>query len=139
MQNISPALVLLWDVRRSLENGQSVSRGVQQFCKRSIDDSFKNQVNWWWLSQSNPQIHFSKQDLGVYRRQLLEILELGLKGQPILPSLKGLEVEMLSSCEDEIQIYVSRLPLLSLFPLMFLIFPSMIMLLLLPLLNLLKF
>jgi hypothetical protein len=139
MENITPSLVLLWDVKRALEKGLSVGVGVQSYLRRKPQNIFSRQVGEWWRAQNNTKASFDKSALGIYRRHLLDVLETGLKGQAVLLTLKSLETELILSCEDEIQMHTARLPLLSLIPLMFLIFPAMMLLLLLPLLKLLEF
>lgn len=139
MENIAPSLLLLWEVRRALESGRAVSLGVKNYLKRSPSSIFKKEVEIWWLALGNDQITYDKSHLSLKRQHLLEILELGLKGHSIVNSLETLEDELILSCEDEIQQHVSRLPLLALFPLMLMIFPSMMILVLMPLLRMLQF
>lgn len=138
-ENIAPSLMLLWEVKRALEKGQSVSLGIKNYIRREKPEAFRHQVEIWWAAQSNLQIFYDKSLLSYKRRYLLEILEAGLKGHGILQALYGLENELILSCEDEILNHVAKLPLLALFPLMFLIFPSMLLLLVVPLLKLLQF
>jgi hypothetical protein len=145
MENVAPSLVLLWDVLWALERGLSVTHGVQSFLRRSEKNSFKNQIEMWWQSLKNPSLqfkesqHFDKSKLSATRRQLLETLELALEGESVLPQLRFLETEMLMSCEDEIQRYTAVLPIKMMFPLFGLIFPSMMILLIFPLLRMLQF
>lgn len=139
MENVSPTLLLLWEVRRALEKGRSVSFGIRHYLQRHQKDKFANQVEIWWLSQSNRSVGFSKTQLGLHRRFLLELLEEGLKGHSIGHALQSLENELILSCEREIQEHLARLPLLSLLPLMGLIFPSLMLLLAVPLLRLMNF
>ena len=139
MENIAPPLVLLWDIKRELEKGHSVSSGIKNYLKRPKSDVFQYQIENWWAAQNNSKVVFIKSQLNYKRRYLLDILEAGLCGHGILQSLQSLENELILSCEDEIQNHVSRLPLLSLVPLMFLIFPAMMLILIMPLLKLLQF
>lgn len=139
MENIAPSLLLLWEIKRSLETGRSVSAGIKNYLKRSPDDDFKSEVEIWWLAMNNDQIKYNKSHLNLKRHYLLQILELGLKGHSIANTLESLEDELILSCEDEIQLHVARLPLLALFPLMVMIFPSMMLLVLMPLLRMLQF
>lgn len=142
MDDLSPSLLLLWDVKRSLAKGFSVANGVQMFLLRqphdSADKMFKTQVTTWWLSQNNPTEIADLSVLSVHRRYLLELLQSGLRGQGIGVALNELEREIIFSCENEIQRRLAVLPLISLFPLLFLIFPSLMLLLLVPLLQAFK-
>lgn len=135
MENITPPLVLLWDVRRSLEKGQSVGVGIKSYIARTRINEFQQQINIWWAAQSNSKIVFNRSGMNHRRQFLLEILEAGLKGHAILPNLQSLEDEIILSCEDEIQNHIALLPLLSLLPLMFFVFPAMMILLIWPLME----
>ncbi len=139
MENIAPSLILLWDVKRSLEKGQPLSLGIKSFLARNRKNIFADQVESWWLAQNNPNISFDKQKLTLTRKYLLEILEQGLRGQAVLESLKAYEAELILSCEDEIQKHIARLPLVLMIPLMGFIFPAMMLLLVGPLLNAIQF
>ena len=139
MEDVSPTLILLWDIKRSLEKGQAIAIGMKTFLNRKIKDRFYTQVDQWWLSQNNVLVSFNRTELGPSRKYLLEILEMGLKGQAILELLKGYELELIQNCEDEIQSHISRLPLILMFPLMGLIFPALMLLLLGPLLKVFAF
>lgn len=139
MENITPTLVLLWDTKRALQRGLSVSVGIKNYLKRSSDEVFRKQVEQWWIAQSNPEVIFDKRQLSYLRRHLLEVLEMGLKGHAILRLITTIELELIESCEAEIQNHIALLPMISLLPLMFLIFPSMLILLVAPLLKMLQF
>ncbi len=139
MENLAPSLILLWDVRRSLEKGQALSTGIKTFLARKRTSLFADQVESWWLAQTNPQISFDKQKISMTRKYLLEILEQGLLGQAVLENLKSYESELILSCEDEIQKHIAKLPLLMMIPLMGFIFPALMLLLVGPLLNALQF
>ena len=139
MENLAPSLILLWDVKRAIENGQAASQGIKCFLSRERSEVFHFQTKEWWDSLSNPNIRFDKRRLNPHRRMLLELLEAGMRGLPIAAALKNLEAELILSCEDEISTHVSRLPLILLLPLLGLVFPSMLMLLILPVLDMLRF
>ena len=139
MENIAPSLILLWDVKRALEKGHSLSSGIKTYLARNSSDSFKNHVESWWLAQSNPNKAFEKHKLTMTRKYLLEIFEQGLRGQAILENLKSYETELVLSCEDEIQKHIAKLPLVLMIPLMLFIFPAMMLLLVGPLLNAVQF
>lgn len=138
MANIAPSLLLLWDVKRSLEKGKSVSFGVKNYLMRPVQDNFKSNIEIWWASQTNNLIIFNKSQLNHKRRYLLDLLEAGLRGHSILTALSDLENELILSCELEIQNYVAKLPFLTLIPLMFFVFPAMMILLIAPLLRLMQ-
>lgn len=137
MENIAPPLILLWEVRRALEKGQSVGTGIKNYLQRIKTGNFRHQIERWWISQFNPHNFYDKAELGLKRRFLVEILETGLKGHGIMPALQNLENELILSCEDEIQKHVALLPLYSLIPLMLFVFPSLMIVLVTPLMKML--
>lgn len=139
MENLAPSLILLWDVKRALESGLSAGQGVRTFLTRESDEVFHFQTRVWWSSLSNPHIKFDRRKLAPHRRMLLELLEAGMRGQPISAALKNLEAELILSCEDEINSHVAKLPMILLLPLLGLVFPSMLMLLIVPVLDMLRF
>lgn len=135
MEDLSPTLYLLWDVKRSLEKGQSIQTGIKIFLAKPNDIKFHRQVEQWWQAQNHKSGHFDKSKVYMTRKYLLDILEVGLTGQSILETLKVYEKELIQNCEDEVQAHLSRLPLLLLFPLMGMIFPALMLLLIGPLLS----
>jgi hypothetical protein len=138
MENVTPTLILLWDVKRSLEKGLSVSNGIGFFIKREIKHDFAHFVRLWANQFQTNKESLSTHHLNPTRRHLLALLEHGIKGQAILDALKSYESELIMSCEDEIQTHIAKLPLLLLVPLMGLIFPSLMILLICPALKMLQ-
>lgn len=138
MENITPTLVLLWDVKRSLEKGYSVSNGIKFFIARDLQHDFSHFVADWFRHQQLQKDRLNTHHLRASRRHLLSLLELGLNGQSILESLKSYEAEVIIGCEDEVQNHIAKLPLLLMIPLMGLIFPALMMLLIIPALKMLQ-
>ena len=152
MEDISPTLIFLWEIKRALEKGLSIHSGVERYIQRNRSAKFSTQVEQWWSAQINKSsgsknktegdqenLREQKNDLAMTRKYLFEILELGLKGQSILETLKVYEKELIQSCEDEIQSHIARLPLILMIPLMGFIFPALMILLIGPLLSSLSF
>lgn len=139
MENVTPTLILLWDVKRALEKGLSVLSGVQTFIKRDLRHDFAHFVRAWLTHFQTNKESLNTMHLNPTRRYLLSILEHGLKGQAILEALKSYESELIMSCDDEIQSHIAKLPLMLLIPLMGLIFPSLMILLVFPALKMFQF
>ncbi len=139
MENLSPTLVLIWDVLRAIESGNSANKGLQQYILRSIEHSFHKGVQKWWsqllINQPAPQLFADT----VLKRQLLHLIKLGHNGESIYEPLKALEVELILSCEDEINQHLALLPFKMLFPLFFFIMPAVMIVLIVPLLDLIQF
>ncbi len=134
MENISPSLLLLLDVRAALENGTSVRTGVLHFLKNH-HESFAESVSTWLLKLDQGQ---ETQSLLVKlhpcRRTLLILLEKGIKGVPILNQIAELEAEIVRSCEAELEEQIQKLPIKLMIPVLFLMFPAYLILLLGPIL-----
>ena len=153
MEDLSPTLIFLWEIKRALEKGFSIHSGVERYIQRNRSTKFTLQVESWWSGQTHKPNSYpnakpslavkdsqvQKSEVTMTRKYLFEILELGLKGQSILETLKVYEKELILSCEDEIQGHIARLPLILMIPLMGLIFPALMILLIGPLLSALSF
>ena len=138
MESVSPVIQLLWSVRRSIEKGQAVQNGIQNYLLRCSDDEFSSAIKSWWDSRQNPEIFYDHHQLSFHRRHLIELLEVGLSGQPIAQQLQSLENELVLHCENAIRKHIALLPIISLLPLLLFIFPSMVLLILWPLLGMLR-
>ncbi len=150
MENLSPTLQLLLAVRGALESGYSVRTGILNFLNKYPtqystqiffrSQSFRELVSLWLLTIDQGQEAASFiNSLHPCRRTLLLLLEKGLKGLPILPILIELENEIIKSCDEELNELIQKIPLLLLFPVLFLMFPAYLILLLGPLLESLLF
>lgn len=135
MEDISPTLIFLWEIKRALEKSQSIQSGIQSYLNKKHGTDFAFQVEHWWMAQANKRTPFDKKDIYMTRKYLFDILEMGLNGQAILETLKIYEKELIQSCEDEIQRHIAHLPLILMIPLMGLIFPALMLLLVGPLLS----
>ena len=153
MDNISlpSSLILVWDVRRAIEKNLSLQLGLQKFVQRTANirgfqghfednsaDSFtKNFVNWWQIRQKTQTSDLN--NFNAQHRAIITLLELGLRGQSIYEPLKALEADLIEMCEADIQEHAAKLPLLLQIPLIFLVFPAICILLLVPTLSQLTF
>lgn len=132
-----PSTVLLtWDLKRCIEKNLSLQLGIERFVKRmtncqSLQDSFaKNFIKWWnsrQMLQTSSMDHFNAQ-----HRAIVNLIEMGLRGQAIYESLKSMELDLIEICESDIQEHSAKLPLFLQIPLIFLVFPAICILLLVP-------
>lgn len=134
MENLSPGLQLLLDVRAALENGSSVRTGLLNFLKNNRSDFSSLVSSWMLLIDQEQNAGDLLKSLHPCRRALLVLLEKGLRGLPVLGALNDLEREIVQSCEQEIEERVQKLPVLLLLPVLFLMFPAYLLLLLGPIL-----
>lgn len=134
MENLSPGLILLLEVRTALESGNSVRAGILLFLKNH-SSSFADLVSTWLIKLDqgqDPTLLLS--DLHPCRRTLLLLLAKGLRGLPILTLLIDLENEFVRSCEAELEEQIQKLPIKLMLPVLFLMFPAYLLLLLGPIL-----
>jgi hypothetical protein len=138
MENLTPTLILLWDVKRSIQKGQSVRFGAELFIKRRLQHIFYQNFCRWYVAR-NSNSATNKDVFTFLQRQLVDLIDLGLNGESILSHLNQLEKEVIRNCEEEVNEYIATLPLKALVPLVCCLFPSMFLLLLVPLLKMLQF
>ena len=139
MEDIAPSLRLLMEVRRAIASGRSVRAGIENFLKIDRNSYFATV-----FSKSYRQFEETRnvelcENMTYLQSALTETLFLGLKGESISTHLDLLEAELVFSCENEINEALALLPLKALLPLLGLIFPSMMMLLIEPIIKLLQF
>ena len=133
MEGLNPALKLVWEVKKSVEKGESVRGGIKtyiQLCR----DPWKSTVCHWYskLEQGEPTQDLVSSQKSIYRRQILLILERGLKGEAILGILGQIEKETLEKVENDIEEFSARAPYLLLAPLCLFLFPACLILMLGP-------
>lgn len=139
--------MLIWQVRRTIEKNLSLQQGLQNFyqylkqlqvAKGYKHDNFAKSFLHWWQIRQKTQVselsHFNAQ-----HRSIITLLENGLRGQSIYEPIKALEADFIEMCDADIQEHTAKLPLLLQIPLIFLVFPAICILLLVPTLCQLAF
>lgn len=129
MENISPSLTFLLEVRAALESGYSVRTGVIQFLQKDKTSFHPTVATWFAKLEHQQNVQELLRDLHPCRRALLLTLERGLHGTPIQNVLIELEKEIVTSCENEMDEQIQTLPTKMLIPLLFFMFPSYLILL----------
>ena len=141
--NLPSSLLLIWEIKRTIEKNLSLQQGLQKFSQRmtqphSTNDQFaKNFLQWWQIRQKTQVSELSH--FNAQHRAIITLLENGLRGQSIYEPLKALEVDFIEMCDADIQEHAAKLPLLLQIPLIFLVFPAICILLLVPTLSQLAF
>lgn len=134
MEDLNPTLRLVLNLKYRLESGDSVRSAIRRHLAGPAD-SWTAQLNHWWSQvekgETNPS---QKIKASAHRRILLSVLESGLRGEPILKILSSLEVEIVDQSQIEIDRFIGRLPVLMMIPVFLFMFPSLLMVLLGPLL-----
>jgi hypothetical protein len=136
MENIAPPLELLMEVRFGLEKGLSLRKTLQAYIEAQPADPWRQQIGLWlqFLEMGRPSQELLTM-MTFVRRQCLEVIELGLRGEPIYPQICALEDEVYESAKLEIEEFVAVLPIKSLIPLLFFQFPAFLALLIGPFLT----
>jgi hypothetical protein len=145
--NLPSSLLLIWEIKRTIEKNLSLQQGLQKFfqhltqlktLKGYKQDNFaKNFLHWWEIRQKtqvSELLNFNAQ-----HRAIITLLENGLRGQSIYEPIKALEADFVEMCDADIQEHAAKLPLLLQIPLIFLVFPAICILLLVPTLCQLSF
>ncbi len=142
--NLPSSLLLIWELKRTIEKNLSLQQGLQKFSQRLTqlktskqDDFAKNFLQWWQIRQKTQVSELS--NFNAQHRALIVLLENGLRGQSIYEPLKALEADFIEMCDADIQEHAAKLPLLLQIPLIFLVFPAICILLLVPTLSQLSF
>lgn len=139
MEDLSPTLVLIWDVLRAIEGGYSVMHGVQIFNKRGWALNLSVEIRKVMLNAPT-QPNFSNCDgLTLQQRHLLQLIQLGNRGESVYETLKSLETELILSCEDEISRHLALLPFKMMLPLLGLVMPALMIVLIAPLIEMIRF
>lgn len=135
MESLAPPLELLIVIKRNIEKGQSVRHGLLDYLKKNRS-SFAREVSQWLslLERGQKIDSWMLKQKSISRKALLQLLERGLRGEPIYAQLQNMEVEIKEACQDEQNKYLARLPFLMLIPLLFFMFPAYLLLLFGPLL-----
>jgi len=136
MENIAPPLELLMEIRFGLEKGVSLRKTLQLYIEAEPADPWRQQLGLWlrFLEMGRPPQEVLA-SMTFIRRQCLEVIEMGLRGEPIYPQICGLEEEVFEAAKLEIEEFVAVLPIKSLVPLLFFQFPAFLALLIGPFLT----
>jgi hypothetical protein len=133
MEGLNPTLKLIWQVKKAVEKGSSVRSGIKNYLEIETDPWRQSLIHWQiQLDQGGSVNSFIQCQKSPYRKQLLLILEKGLKGEAILPILTQLEKETQEKVEMDLEAHIARLPYLLLLPLCLFLFPACLILMLGP-------
>lgn len=136
---LAPPLKAVLEIRLQMENAVSVSQAIRLYSQRNLDEPFAKALGLWLFAKETGK-DFNEDSFDTfYRRRLLDLLDSGLKGEPILSALADLEEDLIFITNEDMEEHLQKLPLISLIPLLLFEFPAFFMLLIGPLLlNLLS-
>lgn len=131
-------LILLWDIKRAIETQKSLQIGLQNFLNRDFKDPFTDIFQSMINSPLEAQTFLQKSKLTIYQKSLISLIMQGIAGHGIYQALLRLEKDLLTICEDDVEKHTQLLPLTLQVPLLGLIFPALMMILLIPVINMLS-
>jgi len=134
VEGIAPPLKMVLQLRLDIENGQSVRKALNRFLIQSPVNEFKNFLEFWIAVREKNGVKGLRAHPGwtSWRQVVLEVIERGLEGTPILEELKQLELDLIETSENQIEHELRALPIVSLIPVLLLQFPAYLLLLLGP-------
>src|SRR6185437_6458523 len=99
MDGLAAPLEICVNLRFGLENGQSVLRTIKAIQASSKNDMSEDLAIVLVAFERGDSLRALLKDISrMHRRALLELIEAGLKGEPIVNQLKDLEAEILKIC-----------------------------------------
>ncbi len=128
------------ELKRTIEKNQSLHIGLENYLKKNHKDEFSLQLNSYLK-----QIELSKStesllnNMKSSHQAALFYLIKGLEGASIYEQLVDFEKELYEICDLNLQEHIQKLPILLQIPLLFLIFPAIVIILIVPTLSQLSF
>jgi hypothetical protein len=143
MERIAPPLELVLTLRMALEGGQSVRWGLKKFSSQNSSDLslFINSTIYSSLHTLDRPFssHAQFKKRNDRTQTVLIVAEQGLNGDPILKALIDLQKELIEQYRDLSEKEISAMPIKSLFPLLCLQLPAIMLVIIGPLIeNLVK-
>ncbi len=135
MENLAPPLDFLYFLLIGIKSGDSIPNRVRSYCIQS-NNNFVPVLSEWLIAiegGKKPVKAFGMSE-NHYRRMVLEVLDYGTQGGEVLKRIRALIGEMNLACDQEIKLFIGQLPFRLMIPLIFFYFPSLIMVMVLPLL-----
>lgn len=133
MVHIVPSISFIKQFRSQIESGLSVSASLKETFSLE-EGEFSQKVHIWWMGFQSGKLcawNFKSH----FELAFIEILEQGLQGAPIHKFLIQIESEMLEEFDIQWKSYLESLPTKLSLPLLFLFFPSYVILIFGPLIS----
>ena len=135
MESVSPTLKLLLLCKQYISSQRSLHLAITDFIKNEEGDFVDHVEVWLYCYEQGHDFFVKDIELNIYRRELLQIIEKGLQGVPILSILQGLQLEIVEKSMEEIEDFTAKLPFKMMVPLLFFQFPAFMLLLIGPILK----
>lgn len=139
MDRLNETLWLALEARRSLEQGESVKAAVARYLDEAGETPPARVTRRWQfcLDRGVDAGPLLASVSSPHRRALLTLLARSQRGESVFSALLELEAEIQEACQADLERHLARLPFILLVPLLFLMFPAVMILLLGPFLEIL--
>jgi tight adherence protein C len=119
-----------------MESGQPARIAVKKYLRESRGEFADLLLSWHLLTEQGKTALFQAQNggLNAYRRSIFDLLDFSLQGVSILEPLHLLEKELRDVSEQRLEAHLGQLPFKLMIPLLLFQFPSLLLLILGPLL-----
>lgn len=137
MENLSPPLTVLLEVRWEMENGASFREALREYLRGGSRPDFADVLQEWMIRKSHGQDirALRRAEVSPYRLAVLDLFDRGWNGEPILEAVEELEGEIEAASQAELDHFVATLSFRAMLPLLLLQFPAYLLLLTGPLLT----
>ncbi len=130
MVSINSTYILACELEFALRKGVSMRSALKSFRTHRYLGNDLRLIQSLIQLQQNFEAGMTSDSLlqiqTVYRRQLFELIELSLSGQPILSHLTQIKNEIRRQCDLDLEAHTTLLPLKILAPLLLLQFPALL-------------
>lgn len=139
MDKLSPQAEVLMQIRSGLEKNKSAFGSLQDFGDLPSTE-FGRQVQKILEAHSSGQSYWPNVEHSQLSISIYSLISRALAGESIAANLQELEAEAIRDSFDQIDRFTKKLPFLLMMPLFVFMFPSLVVLMLTPLLlSLLQF
>lgn len=135
MESLAPTLQLCIEVRMLVERGESIYIGTRRLLEQIPLDVRYDLIRLFFQFDQDRGLAKNFETKSVYRKEVLRIIWAGLSGEPIAGRLKEVELEIQGACEEEIETFVSRLPIRAMLPVLLMQFPAFLILVFSPIVE----
>lgn len=137
MEGLAPPQELVGRLLWAQRSGISIRHELKTYTEIEKNEFARSLARWLFLfDQGREERHLILDELkSDYRQALVETIEMGLSGFPILDRLQELDREIALASELELDQFIATLPFKLMIPVFGLILPALMIILLAPLLQ----
>lgn len=134
MDYIAAPYIFIESLRYELESGASLLPIIRRYIQESSND-LSEQLEVWLANTQTQRLPTGElqKNWPIYRKSIFDLLDLSRSGVSIIEPLQSMEQELLKICENDLQRHLDRLPFKLMIPMLFFQFPSVMLLLIGPL------